>query len=66
MGQTTDHNHSIVRSAILFDAFQGVVEGVVREHSREPDALYNAVIARTAGLSRCDLFALQSREGFDT
>ncbi len=50
----------------IHDAFHGVVEGVAREHSRKPDAFYDAVIARTAGLSRCDLFARQSREGFDT
>lgn len=45
--------------------FHGAIEGLAREHSRKPDSFYQQVIERTPGLSRCDLFARQSRDGFD-
>lgn len=50
----------------IHDAFYGVIDGEAREHSRKPESFYEMVIKKTPGLTRCDLFARQSREGFDT
>lgn len=49
----------------IHDAFHGVFEGEAREHSRKPDSFYDDLIAKTPGLSRCDLFGRESRPGFD-
>lgn len=45
--------------------FHGAIEGIAREHSRKPDSFYDQVIQRTPNLARCDLFARQTRDGFD-
>jgi N6-adenosine-specific RNA methylase IME4 len=50
----------------IHKAFYGVFEGEAREHSRKPESFYEMVIAKTPHLARCDLFARQSRDGFDT
>jgi N6-adenosine-specific RNA methylase IME4 len=49
----------------IHDTFLGVFEGEARQHSRKPESFYSDVIAKTPGLSRCDLFGRQSRPGFD-
>jgi N6-adenosine-specific RNA methylase IME4 len=50
----------------VHDAFYGVIKGKARGHSRKPDEFYDAIIQRTPGLDRCDIFARQSRDGFAT
>jgi N6-adenosine-specific RNA methylase IME4 len=46
-------------------AFPSLFDGVAREHSRKPEEFYALVDKHTAGLRRADLFARQSRPGFD-
>lgn len=46
-------------------AFPSLFDGVAREHSRKPEEFYHLVEKHTAGLRRADLFARQSRSGFD-
>lgn len=46
-------------------AFPSLFDGVAREHSRKPDEFYTLVNKHTSGLRRADLFARQSRLGFD-
>lgn len=48
------------------DAGVARFEGEAREHSRKPESFYDMVIAKTPQLARCDLFARQTRDGFDT
>lgn len=45
-------------------AFPSVFTGLAREHSRKPETFYKLVLERTEG-DRCDLFARQTRIGFD-
>lgn len=52
-----DQNHKPLKS--LFD-------GLARQHSRKPDEFYAMVERATPKAFRCDLFARQSRPGFDT
>lgn len=40
-------------------------DGVAREHSRKPDEFYAIVERQTPNAFRCDLFARQTRVGFD-
>ncbi|KAA2237701.1 MT-A70 family methyltransferase [Salinarimonas soli] len=48
-------------------AFPGFFAGIRREHSRKPEAFYELVSRCCPGLRRrADLFARQSREGWDT
>lgn len=48
-----------------FSAFPSLFDGVAREHSRKPEEFYALVDKHTSGLRRADLFARQSRPGFD-
>lgn len=48
-----------------FSAFPSLFDGIAREHSRKPEEFYALVDKHTAGLRRADLFARQSRPGFD-
>ena len=48
-----------------FSAFPSIFDGIAREHSRKPEEFYDLVNKHTAGLRRADLFARQSRPGFD-
>lgn len=48
-----------------FSAFPSLFDGVAREHSRKPEEFYALVNKHTSGLRRADLFARQSRPGFD-
>jgi N6-adenosine-specific RNA methylase IME4 len=48
-----------------FSAFPSVFDGLAREHSRKPDEFYKLVEKHTAGLRRADVFARQSRPGWD-
>lgn len=41
------------------------VDGLARENSRKPDEFYAALAAATPGRRRCDLFARETRPGFD-
>lgn len=49
----------------IHDQFNGVFDGIAREHSRKPDEFYRMLVAKTPGLDRCSLFSRESREGFD-
>lgn len=42
-----------------------LVDGLAREHSRKPDEAYALIEAVTPGLRRADIFARQSRPGWD-
>ncbi|MBI1202646.1 MAG: hypothetical protein GC182_09065 [Rhodopseudomonas sp.] len=44
--------------------FNGMFDGIAREHSRKPDEFYEMVAKRTPGQSRCDLFSRETRPGF--
>lgn len=48
-----------------FSAFPSLFDGIAREHSRKPEEFYALVNKHTDGLRRADLFARQSRTGFD-
>jgi len=45
--------------------FPSIFDGVAREHSRKPDEFYEIVLRHCPHAFRCDLFARQSRPGFD-
>lgn len=44
---------------------RSVIEGPRREHSRKPDEAYRAFLAITGDVRRADLFARESRFGFE-
>jgi len=44
---------------------EALVDGVAREHSRKPDEAYALLEAVAPGLRRADIFARQSRPGWD-
>jgi len=46
-------------------AFPSIFDGLAREHSRKPNEFYDLVRKHTSGLRRADLFARESREGFE-
>lgn len=46
-------------------AHRNVIEGLVREHSRKPDEAYAWAESYMPGARRADLFARQSRPGWD-
>lgn len=48
-----------------FSAFPSLFDGIAREHSRKPDEFYALVTKHTIGLRRADLFARETRPGFD-
>jgi N6-adenosine-specific RNA methylase IME4 len=47
-------------------ALPSLMSGIAREHSRKPDEVYREIELRTPRANRCDLFARESRYGFDT
>jgi len=49
----------------LHRPFPSCFDGVAREHSRKPDEFYFLVEKHTPNHFRCDLFARQSRDGFE-
>jgi N6-adenosine-specific RNA methylase IME4 len=46
-------------------ALPSCFDGLAREHSRKPDEFYRMITERTPGLRRADIFARQTREGWD-
>lgn len=46
------------------EAFPSLIDGVGREHSRKPSEMYRAIVERTPGATRCDLFSRETRFGF--
>ena len=47
-------------------SIRSVIEGVVREHSRKPDEFYREMEKLMPSARKIDLFARQSRPGWDT
>lgn len=44
---------------------EAVIDGLAREHSRKPDEAYSLIEALAPGARRADVFARQSRPGWD-
>lgn len=47
-------------------AFPSIFDGVAREHSRKPEEFFSIVERHTAGMRRLELFARQSRFGWES
>jgi N6-adenosine-specific RNA methylase IME4 len=46
-------------------AFDSLIDGIAREHSRKPDEFYEHVRQKTPNMFRCDLFSRFDHPGFD-
>lgn len=57
----------VSRAYNLIEALDSAeLEGLAREHSRKPDEVYALIESLTSGWRRADLFARESRDGWDT
>lgn len=54
-----------IGAPVFEHALPSLFDGIAREHSRKPDEFYKLVESFAPNARRCDLFARQSRPGWD-